>query len=69
MYFYRMKEQERVDRPFAWADGWNALMMNAWNADVVRKIYPAQRDAEKAALMDTSPERWSRRWSTPRRQL
>ena len=65
MYFYRMKEQERVDRPFAWADGWNAMMMNAWNTDVVSKIYPVQRDAEKAALMDTSPERWSRRWSTP----
>ena len=65
MMFYRMKEQERVDSPFAWSDGWNALMMHAWNSEAVQKFYPAQRDAEKTGLMNTSPEHWSRRWSTP----
>ena len=65
MYYYRVKEQEVVEKPLAWSDGWNGLMMHAWNADLVRRNYPAQRDAEKAALMDTRPEHWSRRWSTP----
>jgi len=65
MYFLKVREDQVIPATYAWADGWNALMMNAWNADAVRKIYPAQRDAEKAALMDTSPEHWRRRWSTP----
>ena len=27
MYYYRVKEQELVDNPKAWSDGWNGMMM------------------------------------------
>lgn len=65
MYHYRVAERELIDKPYAWSDGWNGLMMHAWKPEVVGRHYPAQRDSELAGLLDQNPERWSQRWSSP----
>jgi len=64
MWFYKVKEKERLTTPFAWSDGWTGIMMHGWNREVIERVYPVQRDAELAALIDTNPERWRIRWGS-----
>jgi hypothetical protein len=62
MWFYQVKEKERVTTPFAWSDGWTGVMLHGWNRELVERVYPPQRDAELPALIDTNPEHWRVRW-------
>jgi len=47
----------------AWNDGWTGVTMHAWNRDEVAAVYPIQRDAELARLVDQAPDVWLERWS------
>ncbi len=62
MWFYEVNEKKRLINPFIWSDGWTGIMMHGWQREFVESVYPAQRDAELAALIDTNPERWRVRW-------
>jgi hypothetical protein len=64
MWCYLVAEKERIIQPLAWSDGWTGIMMHGWNRGFVESVYPAQRDAELAGLIDTTPERWRVRWGT-----
>ena len=65
MFFYRVAERERIDQPFAMSDGWTGVSLHGWNRELAARLYPVHRDAELAALVDQSPQQWSRRWAHP----
>ncbi|WP_374469654.1 hypothetical protein [Phenylobacterium sp.] len=60
---YLLAEQTLISNPSGWNDGWTGVTLHAWNKDLVKQVYPAQRDATVPALLDTNPDAFKVRWN------
>lgn len=60
---YLLKEETLRAFPSGWNDGWSGVTLHGWNRDIVRQVYPAQRDAALPALVNTDPAVFKTRWN------
>jgi hypothetical protein len=55
-------QDQVVSTHFAVNDGWNGVMLHAWDRSLANQIYPAERDADVPLLLDTDPKVFSVVW-------
>lgn len=60
---YRMKEEAITPMMSGWNDGWSGVTLHGWNKDLVKQVYPAQRDASLSDLLNTDPQSFKNRWN------
>jgi hypothetical protein len=57
-----VQEHNVVDTTYAFSDGWNGVMLHAWDPALANEVYPSERDAEVPLLLDTNPKVFSVVW-------
>ncbi len=60
---YLLKEETLRAFPSGWNDGWTGVTLHGWNKDLVKQVYPVQRDASLPGLLNMEPDAFKNRWN------
>lgn len=60
---YLIKEAALMSMQTGWNDGWTGVTLHGWNKDLVKQVYPVQRDAALPELVNTDRDAFKNRWA------